>query len=216
MFKECEKACIYSLDNVFLAEVRVVDGEQEEMGLIFDQEEDMDKVNIETIVVFYDAIQGLVTCRCSLSGRVKVTGEEVGETGKAIYKVPCRINEQIAVEQRRKDLKVRVSLPVELEMADREGNVIHVPVKIKDISAGGIGFESEIELTEGDIFSFLFETAAGCSRLKASILWIDIKLEDIDNNGYRYGGRFFDQTSFQESLVRKFTFEEQLKSRKVQ
>ncbi|WP_124066942.1 PilZ domain-containing protein [Clostridium sp. E02] len=207
MFKECEKACIYSLDNVFLAEVRVLDGEQEEMGLIFDQEEDMDKVNTESIVVFYDAIQGLVTCKCSLSGRLKVTGDEVGELGRAIYKVPCRIVEHICVEQRRKDLKVRVSLLVELEGVDHEGNSIHVPAKIKDISAGGIGFESEAELTQGDVYSFLFKTSTGSSMLKVSILW---------GESYRYGGRFFDQTSFQESLVRKFTFQEQLKNRKVQ
>ncbi len=215
MFIECEKASVYSLDGVFIAEVKVVDSHKESMGLIF-EEEDMDKVSTESVIVFYDGVQGLVTCKCRLSGRVKVIGDEVGEIGNAIYKVPCLIDELIGIEQRRRDLKVRISLPVTLETSDVDGKVTHIAAKVKDISAGGIGFEADVELRQEQIFSFLFETDSDCTRLKGSILWVDKMSDENEPPHYRFGSRFFDMTSYQESMVRKFTFLEQLKRRKTQ
>ena len=215
MLRECDKACIYSLDGVFLAEVKVIDSDKDNLALIF-EEEDMDKVNTESVIVFYDGIQGLVTCKCSLSARVKVVGTESGDIARSIYKVPCRIDELIGVEQRRRDLKVRVSLSAVLETSDEQGKVIHLPAKIKDISAGGIGFESSEELKENQIFSFLFETDAGDTRLKASVLWVKEVAENGAEPFYRYGSRYFDLSKYQESMVRKYTFQEQLKRRKIQ
>ncbi|WP_367569197.1 PilZ domain-containing protein [Lacrimispora sp.] len=214
MFNECEKACIYSLNGVFLAEVRVVDAHSDSIGLIF-EEEDMDKVNIDSVVVFYDGIQGLVTCKCSLSARVKITGEEVGEIGSAIYKVPCHIDEMMGTEQRRRDLKVKVSFPIIMEIADPDGKVIQVDAKIKDVSAGGIGFESKHQLMVDQIYSFLFDTDTGCTRLKGQVLWAERLSKEEEKPYFRYGSRFFDMTTYQESLVRKFTFQEQLKRRKT-
>lgn len=215
MFIECEKACIYSLDGVFIAEAKVVDSDKDSMGLIF-EEEDMDKVHTETVIVFYDGVQGLVTCKCRLSARVRINGTESGEEAGAIYKVPCQIDELIGIEQRRSDLKVRVSIPVVLETSDSDGKVTHIEAKMKDISAGGAGFESADKLNEEQIFSFLFNTDNGCTRLKGCILWVKKLSEEEENPCYRYGSRFFDMTSYQESMVRKFTFQEQLKRRKVQ
>lgn len=216
MLRECDKACIYSLNGVFLAEVSVVDSDKESMALIFEDEEAMDKINTDSVIVFYDGLQGLVTCKCSLSARVKVIGNESGDLGRAIYKVPCKIDELIGVEQRRRDLKVKVSLSVQLETSDEQGNVVHLPAKIKDISAGGIGFESTEKMKENQIFSFVFETDAGDTRLKASVLWVKEASEAEGETFYRYGSRYFDLSTYQESMVRKFTFQEQLKRRKIQ
>ncbi|ADL05946.1 PilZ domain-containing protein [Lacrimispora saccharolytica] len=215
MFIECEKACVYTMDGVFIAEVKVVDSHKDSMGLIF-EEEDMDMVNTESVIVFYDGVQGLVTCRCRLSGRVKISGDESGEIGNAIYKVPCLVDELIGIEQRRRDLKVRISMPVTLETADADGKVTHIAAKAKDISAGGIGLEAAVELKESQVFSFLFDTDSDCTRLKASILWVKKISEENEPPRYRYGSRFFDMTTYQESMVRKFTFLEQLKRRKTQ
>lgn len=215
MFDECEKACIYSKDGVFIAEVRVVDSDKDSMGLIIG-EEDIDKVNTETVVVFYDAMQGLVTCKCRLSARVKISGNETGEKGREIYKVPCMVDELVGAEQRRLDLKVRVSIPIKLETSDEDGKVTHIAAKIKDISAGGVGLESAHKLKEEQIFSFPLYTDAGCVRLKACILWEKRLSHEEEPPLYRYGSRFFDMTSQHESMVRKFTFQEQLKRRKTQ
>lgn len=215
MLKECEKACVYTLDGVFLAEVKVVDSDKDSMGLIC-EEKDMDKVNTETVIVFYDGLQGLITCKCRLSARVKINGDESGEAGGAIYKVPCQVDELVGVEQRRNDLKVRVSFPVMLETSDADGKVTKIPARVKDISAGGIGFESKQKLTEQQLFSFLFETDTGCTRLKGYVLWAERLSKEEEPPRYRYGSRFFDMTSYQESMVRKFAFQEQLKRRKIQ
>lgn len=215
MFKECEKACIFSQDGVFIAEVKVLDSHKDSMGLIFN-EEDIENLNTETVIVFYDGIQGLVTCKCSLSARVKITGTEVGDIGKAIYKIPCHIEEMIGVEQRRSDLKIRIHAPVMLETTNEEGKVIQVPAKLKDISAGGLGLESEQILLKEQLFSFLFVTDTGSTRLKASILWSERLTKEEEPPLYRYGCRFFDLNTLQESMVRKFVFQEQLKNRKIQ
>ncbi|WP_077612071.1 PilZ domain-containing protein [Clostridium sp. Marseille-P2415] len=215
MLKECEKACIYTLDGVFLAEVKVVDSDKDSMGLIV-EEKDMDKVNTETVIVFYDGVQGLVTCKCRLSARMKINGDESGEVGGAIYKVPCQIDELVGVEQRRNDLKVRVSFPVMLETSDADGKVTKIPARVKDVSAGGVGFESKQKLAEEQLFSFLFETDTGCTRLKGYVLWAEKLSKEEEPPRYRYGSRFLDMTSYQESMVRKFAFQEQLKRRKIQ
>lgn len=215
MLKECEKACIYTLDGVFLAEVKVVDSDKDSMGLIV-EEKDMDKVNTETVIVFYDGVQGLVTCKCRLSARMKINGDESGEVDGAIYKVPCQIDELVGVEQRRNDLKVRVSFPVMLETSDADGKVTKIPARVKDVSAGGVGFESKQKLAEEQLFSFLFETDTGCTRLKGYVLWAEKLSKEEEPPRYRYGSRFLDMTSYQESMVRKFAFQEQLKRRKIQ
>ncbi|MEY8356476.1 PilZ domain-containing protein [Lachnospiraceae bacterium 54-53] len=215
MFIECEKACIYSQDGVFIAEVKVVDSDKDSPGLIL-EEEDLDKVNTESVVVFYDGVQGLVTCRCSLAGRVKINGDETGGSSSgAIFKVPCQIDELMDVDQRRRDLKVKVSIPVILEISDAGGDTTHIAARIKDISAGGVGFESAHKLNVEQIFSFLFDTDAGSVMLSGSVLWEKQLSKEGEPPRYRYGSCFFDMTSMEESMVRKFTFQEQLKRRKV-
>lgn len=78
MFTECKKACICSFAGNLLAEVEVVDSHKERMGLII-REEDVRKISAEMIIVFYDGIQGLVTCRCLLYEKVKLDWETILE-----------------------------------------------------------------------------------------------------------------------------------------
>lgn len=211
MFKECEKACIYTLDGDFAAEARVESLDQETIGLIF-EEKDMEIVNPEVLIVFYDGVEGLVTCRCRLSAVRRISGE----MGKAVCKAFCQMEERLGVEQRRRDLKVRVSLPVTLETADAAGKVIRVAASVKNISVGGVGLESSVCLEEKQIFFFTFETPLGSARLKASILWRKELANGYGTSVWQYGCRFFDMAGNEEALVRKFVFQEQLKKRKTE
>lgn len=214
MLNECEKACIYSLDGEFIAEAKVIDPDKESMGLVFDEKQ-MEKLKTETVIVFYDGVQGLVTCKCHLSARVKLSGREKGLIGRAVYKVPCKIDQLIGVDQRRHDLKVRVKFPIMMETTDQDGKSVYVAAMVKDISAGGIGLESAQKLREQQNFSFSFDTDAGCTKLKATIVWVKKLSYEDEPPYYRYGCKFFDLNAFQESMVRKFTFQEQLKRRKL-
>ncbi|WP_394523092.1 PilZ domain-containing protein [Lacrimispora sp. JR3] len=208
MFAECKKATIYSFAGSLLAEVEVVDCEKDIMGLIV-QKDDIGKIGSETMVVFYDGVKGLVTCKCRLSGWVK---QEDGLT----YRVSCRVDKQISEEERRRAMKVRVQHSVTLEILTEEGKVIHIQAVVKDLSAGGAGFECKEELKEEQSFSFLFETKFGCVRLKGCILWKKEFSDKAGNPYYRYGSRFLDMTAHQESMLRKIISFEYLKNTNIQ
>lgn len=213
MFKDCEKACVYTVDGDYIAQARVVNADRENMGLIFDGD-DIDRLKTETVIVFFDGEQGLVTCRCRLSASVRV---KEGEKRKehAMFMVPCQIDEQLGVEQRRRDLKVRTSFDMKIEFLDQEGDLVSVKGRAKDISAGGVGLESTEHLMDGQKFSFYFETATGSTRLNGEVLWCE-DLSTKNSPLYHYGCRFNNMTIRQESIVRRFTFQEQLKRRKIQ
>lgn len=210
MFKECEKACIYTLEGAFIAEAKVVNLEQETMGLIF-EEQDVEKISPQSVIVFYDDVEGLVTCRCRLSAAQKA-GAEMGEN---VYQVVCQIDETLSTEQRRRDLKVHVSFPVTLETGDAAGKAVHIDANAKNISVGGIGLESSVQMKENQVFSFLFENELGSARLKACILWSKQEQNEYGTPLWLYGCRFFDMTDNEEALVRKFVFQQQLKKRKT-
>ena len=215
MFKECNKACVYSQDGVYLAEVRVLDAETEDIGLVF-EEEDIDMVSTESIVVFYDDIQGLVTCECRLAGRVRITGKELGDKNGAIFKIPCHIDEIRGREQRRQDLKVTVRCTVELLMAEDEKKTKRVKAKMKNISAGGAGFETAGYLRENQIFSFPFTIAGEVLWLTAIVVWKKNLAAERKEPYYYYGCSFFGLTASKESAVRRFVYQEQMKRRKVE
>ena len=207
MFTECKKACICSFSGNLLAEVEVVDSHKERMGLVI-REEDVRKISADTIIVFYDGVQGLVTCKCRLYEKVKLEG-------KPFYKLSCRVMKRIEELERRHDTKVGIELPVVLEVTGDDENLIHIKAAIKNISAGGIGFESEKELKEGGYFSFLLDTNFGCVRLKGCILWKNDRTGENGKHFYRYGGHFLDLTSHQEVVLGKFLLLEQIKVKKT-
>nr|WP_288830765.1 PilZ domain-containing protein [uncultured Clostridium sp.] len=206
MFTECKKACICSFAGNLLAEVEVVDTGKERMGLIV-REEDVRKLSADMIIVFYDGKQGLVTCKCRLYEKVKL--EE-----NPSYKFSCRIMERIEDLERRHDEKVKVEIPVVLEMTREDENLLHISAVIKNISTGGIGFESDEELKEGGLFSFLMDTNFGCFRLKGCVLWKKDLLDENGRHSYRYGGHFYDMTPHQESALEKYLLIKKLKEKK--
>ena len=207
MFVDCKKACICSFTGIPLAEAEVVDSGKEPMGIII-REEDIRKISAEMIIVFYDDVRGLVTCKCRLDGKERV--EE-----KPFYKLSCRVLERMEELERRRDTKVRICFPAAMDISDTEESILHVKADVKNISAGGIGFESREELKEGATFSFLMDIKSACLRLKGTVLWKKKILDGEKGNYYRYGGRFLEMTSHQETLLGKLLLQEQIKGRKI-
>lgn len=207
MFVDCKKACICSFTGVPLAEAEVVDSGKEPMGLII-KEEDIRKISAEMIIVFYDDVRGLVTCKCRLDDKVEV------EDGP-FYKLSCRVLERMEELERRRDMKVRICFPASMDISDTEENIFHVKAEVKNISAGGVGFESKEDLKEGSVFSFLMDVKSACIRLKGTVLWKKKVLDGEKDCYYRYGGRFQEMTSHQETVLGKFLLQEQIKEKKV-
>ena len=207
MFVDCKKACICSFTGIPLAEAEVVDSGKEPMGIII-REEDIRKISAEMIIVFYDDVRGLVTCKCRLDEKVRV--EE-----RPFYKLSCRILERMEELERRRDTKVRLCFPAAMDISDPEESISHVKAEVKNISAGGVGFESKEELKEGSTFSFLMDIRSACIRLKGTILWKKKVLDGEKGYYYRYGGRFLEMTAHQETVLGKLLLQEQIKGRKI-
>lgn len=207
MFVDCKKACICSFTGTPLAEVEVIDSDKDPMGLII-KERDIRKVSAEMIIVFYDDVRGLVTCKCRLDGKVRMED-------KPSYKLSCRVMERMEELERRRDTKVRIFFPAAMDISDPENKVQHIKAEVKNISAGGVGFESREELKEGSTFSFLMDIKSACIRLKGTVLWKKMVLDGEKGHYYRYGGRFLDLTPHQETVLGKLLLQEQIKTRKI-
>lgn len=203
MFMECKKACIYTFAGSLLAEVEVLDGNKEAIELII-KEEDIWNISGETMIEFYDGKQGLVTCKCRISGMTKLADQTA-------YRATCKIVKMVSENERRQALKVRIEQPVTIEASEDSGQIIHIQAEIKDISQGGVGFESKESLNEDQSFSFLINTSYGLLRLKGCVLWKKDFIDDNEELCYRYGAQFLEMTPHQESIIKKFTLSERLK-----
>lgn len=203
MFMECRKACIYSFAGSLLAQVEVMNGDKEVMELIIN-ETDIWNISGETMIEFYDGKQGLVTCKCRISGMTKLPDQSA-------YRATCKVVKMVSENDRRQALKVRIEQPVTIETSGDSGTLLHIQAEIKDISVGGVGFESKENLMENQPFSFLINTNYGCVRLKGCVIWKKEVSEMGKNIGYRYGAQFLEMTPHQESMIKKFTLSERLK-----
>jgi hypothetical protein len=203
MFMECKKACIYTFAGSLLAEVEVLDGNKEAIELII-KEEDIWNISGETMIEFYDGKQGLVTCKCRISGMTKLVDQTA-------YRATCKVVKMVSENERRQALKVRIEQPVTIETSEDSGLITHIHAEIKDISLGGVGFESKESLNENQSFSFLINTNYGCVRLKGCVLWKQESIDDNEELFYRYGAQFLEMTPHQESIIKKFTLSERLK-----
>ncbi len=203
MFMECKKACIYTFAGSLLAEVEVLDGDKEAIELII-KEEDIWNISGETMIEFYDGRQGLVTCKCRVSGMTKLVDQNA-------YRATCKVVKLVSENERRQALKVSTEQSVTIETSEDSGTVLHIHAEIKDISLGGVGFESKENLKENQPFSFLINTIYGCVRLKGCILWKKESTDEKEELYYRYGAQFLEMTPHQESMLKKFTLSERLK-----
>lgn len=213
MFKHCQKASVFNEKHIEVALARVTDQEEDAVVLIFDDDV-LEQLDSEMDVMFYDGDMGLVTCRCGFSGYRD--RKVVEPDGKAVmkYATYCQIGEVIGIEQRRRDIKVRVGFPLVMETRNEEGKLLKVPVKTKNISAGGIAFETTYALKKGERMSFPFDQGDKMVDLQAEILWV--KETEEEGKPFLYGCRFVDMNLTKEGVVRRYVYQEQMKDRRIE
>ena len=144
---------------------------------------------------FYDPIQGLVRCRCRLSSPL-VSG--------TMRSYRCEVLEQLAQIQRREDIKVTLSVMVEVEC---EG--LRAPAAIHNISAGGVYLATGLAVSVGDQFSFTFPNTDSPVSLTAKVLRAELRVNRSGRSAYGYGCRFVNLSPQHEALLRSFVYQEE-------
>ena len=146
-------------------------------------------------VVFYDPLLGLTRCSCRLSAPVP-------QGDVCVYR--CEVLETVSQQQRREDLKVTVSVPVQVRFRDRLW-----PGTIANISAGGVLLMSPLNAHKGDMLHFQFNEMGESIPLAAQVLRVELRPTQGGKLTYGYGCRFVDLKPGHESLLRNFVFQEE-------
>lgn len=205
MLNHCVKCSIYNLDKEFIcdAQVSLVDETQASLALLDDVS---DQLLTEVNVTFYDDIQGLVTYLCVLSGYREVALPHF----RNYYSVTCRFQKQISVIQRRSDIKIKTDFVIDITTIGSDNHETMIEVSVKNMSAGGLYFETENELAVGSEFSFLFRKGSLPLVLKGLILR---RQEFQSPHFYGYGCSFTHLSSAKEAIIREFVFREQVRQK---
>lgn len=146
-------------------------------------------------VVFYDPLQGITRCRCSLSAPLP-SGE--------MRSYRCKVLEQLSQTQRREDLKISLSVKVEVFYNDS-----HWPATIYNISASGVLLVSDLVAKVGDHLSFDFTKAGTVIPLVAEVLRVELRPARYSRTTYGYGCRFVDLSPQHEAQLRSYIFQEE-------
>ncbi|WP_027400139.1 flagellar brake protein [Anaerovorax odorimutans] len=142
-------------------------------------------------------------------------------TGRAGYILKGRVHIEhlkfLEHVQRRKDFKVSINYVEVVEAVSKEpkdnGAIVKIPVRFKDISAGGACFITEGKnenLEVGDHIITDFTLGRFPIILEMKIL----RETKEKNNVYSYGCQFIDMKASQESIIRQFVFQTQLGNKK--
>ena len=130
----------------------------------------------------------------------------------------CDILERLSQEQRREDVKVPFEAKVMLHVPHVPGDGLNIPsggwpAVIKNISAGGVYFRTDLVLPEQRIVRFDFKEAGGSIPLSAQILRVDDVTERPSQPMYGYGCRFINLQNRYENQLRNFVFQEERRRR---
>lgn len=146
-------------------------------------------------VIFYDPLLGVVRCRCSL-----FAPSPAGE----MRSYRCQVLEQLSQIQRREDLKISMSVRVEVSYKDS-----YWPATIYNISASGVMLVSDMVAKTGDLLSFDFTKAGPPIPLVAEVLRVELRPTRYGRATYGYGCRFVDLSPQYEAQLRGFIFQEE-------
>ena len=151
----------------------------------------------EINIRLFDNINGLTTCR----GRVFRIEED------RLYIYDCLSETHI---ERREDVKVPVNREIFVISRERNSRNIETAHKfsafLRDISAGGVGIETDYELLFDKEYEMVFDLGRDPDILSIML----VRKMEVDSGKSRYGCRFVDLHPSQESQVREYVFKKHL------
>ena len=151
--------------------------------------------DVPVVVVFFDPLLGLTRCSCRLSAPVP-------QGDVCVYR--CEVLETLSKVQRREDLKVAVTVPVQVQFNGRLW-----PATIANISAGGVLLVSPLSAHRGDYLSFQFKEMGEPFPLTAQVLRVELRPTQNGRLTYGYGCKFIDLKPGYESQLRNYVFQEE-------
>lgn len=170
----CKVADVFDRDRQFLftANVTILDSGQAQ--LTFPSEADIEDMEVEGYVTFYDDVEGLVTFWCSFYDMDQhFTKDTMTMTTSAVDMV-----DQV---QRRQDLKTSLRFKMEVDYTDAKGNLRFCKAEVENISAGGVFFTSEHKFALGDSVVLRLSEIASRLHAKTQILRIQA-LDDWESS----------------------------------
>lgn len=159
---------------------------------------------------FYDPTLGVLTCRCVFSSPLDLP--------ENMCSVRCDILEKIEQVQRREDLKVPTDVRIMLHVERRPGD-IYIPMAgwpatVKNISAGGVYFRTDLSLGAGREIEFEFSETGEKLHLMARILRVEDLTERPNQPMYGYGCKFVCLSARCENQLRNYVFREERRLRR--
>lgn len=217
-FRACKKASIYNLDHQFLCDGETIETEDNLVKLEFYKAKGLeDYIETKAYIVFYDNIYGCVTYLCHMKLDQKLKNEN---SHYVVY--DCKMLEQTSIVQRRKDYKISVFVTTKFLFDKPEGGYDTAEGRIFNMSAGGIFFYCKKQLQVGDKGYFVLDTGEQKISLCCEILRVQPLTKEQchfvkDDGANGYGCRFYGIGSKEETAIRSYVYQEDLKShRKIE
>lgn len=147
-------------------------------------------------VTFLEPALGMVVCRCKLSSPLATADLKF-----CSYR--CRILEELERNQRREDIKLTITVDVEIQLANTD---TYAPATIYNISAGGVYLATSLAAQAGDRLTFNFNQAGPAIPLVAEVLRVENRLDRYGRLVKGYGCRFVRLSPRYEAQLRSFIF----------
>ena len=211
MFERCKKADILEKSGELLCRARVNVGRSGDILMIIPTAAAY-KPNSLYHVIFYDPVNGLVTCKCRLSTPVMMPGGE-------LCSLRCEVQDRLTSRQRRQDVKVQVQINVMIHSTFLPGDTLQLPemgypATIDNISAGGVYLRTALHMEPGRKLWFNLRQTGEELSLSVQILRVEKAAPQPGHpEMYGYGCKFINLLSRQETLLRSFVFQEERKQR---
>ena len=198
-------ARLYDMNKSFVYEGRAEYDKEAKTIYLRGNKTDMDNIaglEGDCLIHYTDDSQGVFDFYCQYDG--------YNQDG-LYYDMIFRIEELIQSTQRRQDLKMKTNIPIKLTLVDQDDKVmtdpqtmraITIPAMLRDISAGGIMIDTEIELRVNQKIYFPFDK--GSSPIMVPV--IVLREQDSSTNYHRYGCRFYNMNSGKEAIIREYVF----------
>ena len=195
---QSNKATVLNTNEKIIAKASLIN--KSEVDAIFKLSDDshFDELIIGNPVYinFYDTIKGLEI----YSGVIARVKED------KLYINKLKLDENL---RKRMDIKVPINQEVYvLQKNEEKKSYYKFFVHLKDMSAGGIGFMSKLDLPKNEIYELVFDNNRETDVLSFQIIHKSRK----GGENFLYGCAFYNLAPYQEKVIREYVFQKQITS----